>query len=193
MASGPCHGLDVDLDASLESAACHESRVGKADALELRATARAPTNAPGADVVLEVVVTNQAKEPAVLHFFEQAFGVDVRDASGAPVDPPPGEPVELPNDVCARVDCAVREPPSTWISLAPGGKARGTAIWRAVALAWPPPRRRSCCGEHGPEPIAKGLLPPGDYRVRVTLLADGAPRAQSELTLTLTAAGTTHR
>lgn len=91
----------------------------------------------------------------------------VSKVDGPVIAPPRGSPPpDLPNPICARVDCAPeRIEASPSVSLLPNGVLEWRVVWKASRMAWPPPQKRSCCSFRATTPVAVGPLPRGKYRL----------------------------
>jgi hypothetical protein len=89
----------------------------------------------------------------------------VTGPKGVRIAPPPGNAPKNADPKCASVDCRL---PASHVVLDPGGEARARVGWDAVKVAWPDTGPTGCCTVHV-DPVAKGPLPEGTYKVKIPL------------------------
>jgi hypothetical protein len=167
-----CGGSDVDLAAVLANKRCRPRRdapptpASASSDLKVTLTPSAAKVAPGGHVDLALEIANSGSSPIPLYFSgDLALAVEVKDAKGARIAPPAGNAPKNADPRCATVDCRL---PSSHVLLAPGGKAHARVGWDAVKLAWPATGPSGCCVVHV-DPVAKGALAEGAYRVKIPL------------------------
>jgi Protein of unknown function (DUF4232) len=167
-----CGGADVDLATVLANKRCRAHRdaapTPPSAAADVKVTLApsATKVAPGGHVDLALELVNTGGVTIPLYFSgDLTLSVEVKDAKGVRVTPPPGNAPKNADPKCVDVNCRL---PSSHVVLPPGGKAHARVGWDAVKTAWPTPGPTTCCTIHV-EPVGKGPLAVGAYRVKVPL------------------------
>ncbi len=136
--------------------------------IEITLEPSTPTAVAGATLPLTLRVRNRTTH-TLLFAATPLTGEDliVSKTDGPIIAPPRGSrPPDLPNPICARVDCAperLESGPSA--SLLPNGVLEWHIVWKVSRMAWPPPHKQSCCSPSANTPVAVGPLPHGKYRL----------------------------
>jgi hypothetical protein len=89
----------------------------------------------------------------------------VKNAKGTRIAPPSGNAPKSGDPKCASVDCRL---PASHIVIAAGGTAHARVGWDAMKVEWPKEAPSGCCKVHV-DPVAKGALDGGEYKVKVPL------------------------
>ncbi len=167
-----CGGTDIDLAAVLANKKCRPTRdapatpASAATDLKISLTPSATKIAPGGHVDLTLEIANGGSASIPLYFSgDLTLAAELKDAKGTRVSPPAGNAPKNADPTCANKDCRL---PESHIVLAPGAKAHAKIGFDAVKVAWPATGPTTCCTIHV-DPVAKGSLAVGTYKVKVPL------------------------
>ncbi len=167
-----CGGADIDLASVLANKKCRPNRDAPATPasastdLNISLTPSSTKIAPGGHVDLELDIVNGGSASIPLYFSgDLTLAAEVKDAKGKRVSPPAGNAPKNADPSCANKDCRL---PESHVVLAPGAKAHAKIGFDAVKVAWPATGPTTCCTIHV-DPVAKGPLAVGTYKVKVPL------------------------
>lgn len=167
-----CGGADIDLASVLANKKCRPTRdapatpASAATDLKISLTPSSTKIAPGGHVDLELDIVNNGSASIPLYFSgDLMLAAQVNDAKGKRVSPPAGNAPKNADPSCANKDCRL---PESHVVLAPGAKAHAKIGFDAVKVAWPATGPTTCCTIHV-DPVAKGSLAVGTYKVKVPL------------------------
>ncbi|MEO7109119.1 MAG: DUF4232 domain-containing protein [Polyangiaceae bacterium] len=167
-----CGGADIDLAAVLANKKCRPTRdapptpASAASDLKISLTPSSTKIAPGGHVDLVLEITNGGQAAIPLYFSgDLMLAAQVKDAKGTRISPPAGNAPKNADPKCADKDCRL---PESHVLLAPGAKAHAKIGFDAVKMGWPATGPTTCCTIHV-DPVAKGSLAVGTYKVKVPL------------------------
>jgi hypothetical protein len=157
--------------------------------VRLAVSAATPTVQAGGTLRIEVRITSETDDRLdIAVAVPTSYQLEVRDASGGVVAPPPGRPEVREERRCNAVDCtAPSELDARAVVLDPRQSRTFAFDWKADRLAWPRgPIVVGCCSSHDVSPIDVGALPPGTYVLRYTLPlgSTDAPSASTTVRVT---------
>ena len=167
-----CGGADIDLAAVLANKKCRAGRdapptpANATTDIKVTLTPSAQKIAPGGHIDFTLEIANSGASSIPLYFSgDLTLAAAVTDAKGTRIAPPAGNAPKNADPKCADKDCRLAE---SHIVLAPGAKAHAHVGFDAVKVAWPATGPTTCCTVHV-DPVAKGSLANGTYKVKIPL------------------------
>ena len=167
-----CGGTELDLAAVLANKKCRAGRdapptpANAITDIKVTLTPSAQKIAPGGHIDFTLEIANSGTTSIPLYFSgDLTLAVAVTDAKGTRLAPPAGNAPKNADPKCADKDCRL---PESHIVLAAGGKAHAHIGFDAVKVAWPATGPTTCCTVHV-DPVAKGSLANGTYKVKIPL------------------------
>ncbi len=155
------------------------ARVATASDLRVTVTTTTPTIRSESAQRLEITITNVSTNPIRILRAEELL-VTVIDATGNVVIPPPGKPVIIGPSHCGE---HYGFGPNH-LTLAPAGHAETALWWEVQRMRF---QRLEGCDYEPPWPMeATGPLPPGHYRLRVSIPLEKGSSLPGEVQIDVT-------